>query len=83
MAGGHGQKTDPAIERWAYMRENVYKHFQFTPTAVKRVVALGIVVPTLCYMIAADQSYKWDWRGKRKGDSLLSAARQPPPADSE
>ncbi|RUS34873.1 hypothetical protein BC938DRAFT_478124 [Jimgerdemannia flammicorona] len=32
MAGDHNLlKVDPAIERWALMRENTYKHFTWSP----------------------------------------------------
>lgn len=72
---GHGQKTDPAIERWAYMRENVYRNFKFTPTVVKRAVTLGVVVPGLVYYVASGQNYTWNFRGTRKGESLLRDAQ--------
>ncbi|EJD53385.1 hypothetical protein AURDEDRAFT_157959 [Auricularia subglabra TFB-10046 SS5] len=80
---GHGQKTDPAIERWADMRENVYRNFKFTPTVVKRAVALGIVVPGLIYVVAVDQNYKWNLTGTRKGESLRRDAQAQSPSTSD
>ncbi|RUP52259.1 hypothetical protein BC936DRAFT_149828 [Jimgerdemannia flammicorona] len=46
MAGDHNLlKVDPAIERWALMRENTYKHFTWSPRNTRIVFFLGIVIP--------------------------------------
>ncbi|KAH7103777.1 hypothetical protein BKA62DRAFT_694636 [Auriculariales sp. MPI-PUGE-AT-0066] len=67
-------QIDPAIEQWSQMRENVYRNFKFTRPVTKRIFGLAILVPTVTYLVAVDQSYKWDLRSKRKDESLLRHA---------
>ncbi|KAG8941774.1 hypothetical protein FRC04_004091 [Tulasnella sp. 424] len=80
MAGGHGAlKTDPALERWNLMRENVYMHFKFTPSVTRKVLFWAGVVPVAAFYMAANQDYKWDWAGKTKNESLY---RVPSPSST-
>ncbi|CAL1703719.1 unnamed protein product [Somion occarium] len=59
-------KKDPAIERWVEMKENVYKHFRFTPRTTV-IAILGILVwPGAVFYLSKHQGEKWSWRGKRK-----------------
>ncbi|KAI0340192.1 hypothetical protein BDW22DRAFT_1486445 [Trametopsis cervina] len=74
MAGGHGGpvRLDPAIERWNSMRENVYKHFRFTPkTTIQSILGL-VVIPGIVYYVAASTDLKYKWNGRRKGESLIA-----------
>jgi len=84
MAGDHGAlKHDPAIERWAAMRDDVYRHFRFTRRNTPKVVFWGLAVPAGVIYLAFLQDAKWDWRGKLKGQSLLRNQPEPssPPAE--
>ncbi|KAF8527052.1 hypothetical protein JB92DRAFT_3107844 [Gautieria morchelliformis] len=74
--GHHALKHDPAIERWYQMRENMYKDFRFTRSATRTSLILMVVIPGMLGWYASRQDLKWNWVGKRKGESLL---RQPPP----
>ncbi|OCH95237.1 hypothetical protein OBBRIDRAFT_745853 [Obba rivulosa] len=75
--GGHGfVRIDPAIERWIQMRGDTYKHFRWTPRTTLIGIYGLILFPGLIYTIASTEYIKWDWVGKRKGESLL---RNPPP----
>lgn len=47
MAGGI--EKDPAIERWAMMRENTHLYFRLTPLTVTAGVISLIVVPIALY----------------------------------
>ncbi|WVN90386.1 uncharacterized protein L203_105622 [Cryptococcus depauperatus CBS 7841] len=80
MAGGNWNavKIDPAIERWAHMRENVYQNFKFTPKTTKQVVIYGLVLPALTATIAIAFNKKYDWAGKQKGSSLLAGTPAKP-----
>ncbi|KAI0073404.1 hypothetical protein K474DRAFT_1710738 [Panus rudis PR-1116 ss-1] len=70
---GEYMRKDPAIERWNTMREDVYKYFRWTPrTTITAVIGLG-VVPGLIYYLASKEDYKWNWHGKRKGETLLAS----------
>jgi len=82
MAGGNSPmlRTDPAIERWASMRDNVYQHFKFTPLKTRQVVGLMVVAPALCCLLASVTDNKYDWAGKGKNDTLL---RTPPATSSD
>ena len=48
-------QKDPAIERWAKMRETTHLHFKFTPKTVFIGVFWGLVVPGAFYYLL-----KWD-----------------------
>lgn len=73
MAGGHDGplRTDPAIERWNSMRENVYKHFRFTPKATIQSLVGLVVIPGLIYYTCAVTDLKFSFAGKRKDESLI------------
>ncbi|KAG9013020.1 hypothetical protein FRB94_004413 [Tulasnella sp. JGI-2019a] len=84
MAGDHGAlKPDPALERWNLMREDVYKHFKFTPSVTRKVILWAAIVPVTAWAIASQQDYKWDWAGKGKTESLYRTPRTPAPAGEE
>ncbi|PVG02695.1 hypothetical protein CPB86DRAFT_772475 [Serendipita vermifera] len=71
MGGGHHTiKHDPAIERWYNMREDIYKNFRFTPYAARRVLLWGVAVPAVTVYVLYDHMFKWDFRGKKHGESL-------------
>ncbi|EUC67304.1 transmembrane protein, putative, partial [Rhizoctonia solani AG-3 Rhs1AP] len=79
MAGDHGAlKIDPAIERWAAMRDNLWKGFRMTPYAAPRVTLWLGVVPLALGALATVLDTKIDWNGKRKGESLFREAHKTP-----
>jgi len=71
MAHGYVKK-DPAIERWNLMREDVYKHFRFTSRASWISLTGLVFVPGALLWLSAQQDLKWNWVGKRKGESLYT-----------
>ncbi|EIM90510.1 uncharacterized protein STEHIDRAFT_154326 [Stereum hirsutum FP-91666 SS1] len=75
---GHGYvKHDPAVERWNSMRENVWRYFKFTRQTTK-VSLIGLVIfPGAIYLTSTLSIGKWDWKGRRKDETLL---RNPPAA---
>ncbi|GFZ42869.1 hypothetical protein JCM24511_00587 [Saitozyma sp. JCM 24511] len=80
--GGHFQpvRLDPALERWNFMRENVYQNFKFTKRATRSVLLFTLVFPAVIAGIAIRYDNKYDWAGKLKGESLL---RNAPAAKAE
>ncbi|KAF9514876.1 hypothetical protein BS47DRAFT_1294607, partial [Hydnum rufescens UP504] len=72
-------QTDPAIERWALMRENLYQNFRFTPIKTRQTIVLMIGFPLLGGLLAWSTDARYDWAGKTKGTSLL---RSPPAPQS-
>ncbi|EIW69163.1 hypothetical protein TREMEDRAFT_31545 [Tremella mesenterica DSM 1558] len=65
-------QLDPAIERWNYMRENVYQTFKFTRRATRHIFILAGLAPASIALIAWSNDAKYDWAGKLRGSSLLS-----------
>ncbi|CAO1619841.1 unnamed protein product [Parajaminaea phylloscopi] len=82
MAGGehHHLKHDPAIERWQEMHNTMYTRFRMTGPKTRAILLWGITVPVLAYYGAAYTDARWDWRAKRRGESLL--AKPPQAAES-
>jgi len=78
--GGHGYvKHDPAIERWNLMREDVYKHFKFTPRAAVISIVGLLVFPASIYWVAANTDSRWKWGGTRKGQPFAVRPLEPTP----
>ncbi|SCZ98374.1 BZ3500_MvSof-1268-A1-R1_Chr7-1g09115 [Microbotryum saponariae] len=71
--GGHGYqpvKIDPAVESWAYMRENVWRHFRFTNRTTRLSLIWGVLVPVAVYAVALRTDLKWDVIGAKKDDPI-------------
>ncbi|OBZ75068.1 hypothetical protein A0H81_04711 [Grifola frondosa] len=69
MAGGY-MKHDAGIDRWNTMREDMYKHFRFTPRTVWQSIIGLVVFPGAVYYISLKTDSKWSWAGKLKGQPL-------------
>ncbi|KIM80907.1 hypothetical protein PILCRDRAFT_9322 [Piloderma croceum F 1598] len=68
---GHGYvKQDPAIENWNNMRENAYQRFRFTSRTTRVVLISCILIPGALLYFSNATHMRWDWTGKRKGESL-------------
>jgi len=68
---GHGYvKQDPAIEKWNNMREDAYQRFRFTPRTTRVAIIGFILVPGALLYYCNQTHTRWDWTGKRKGESL-------------
>ncbi|ORX36418.1 hypothetical protein BD324DRAFT_628780 [Kockovaella imperatae] len=75
MAGGHGDhnplRVDPAIERWAHMREHVYENFKFTRRNTRFLTVWGLVIPGLLIWGSLSFYDRYDIRGLTAGDNPL------------
>ncbi|GMK54547.1 hypothetical protein CspeluHIS016_0111330 [Cutaneotrichosporon spelunceum] len=84
MAGkNHPLLHDPAIDRWAAMRENVYQHFKFSRSATTKVMTWAVIVPVITFAVAVAYDDKLDWAGKRRGESLLANPPKKEQAEAE
>ena len=57
MGGEHHEvlRHDPAIERWATMRESTLAHFKWNPRTVGMSILWGVVVPVGIYELIVFQ----------------------------
>ncbi|KAF5358222.1 hypothetical protein D9756_001816 [Leucocoprinus leucothites] len=85
-------KEDPAIERFntfvstsilflyslqtPFQRESAYMRFKWTPGAARAAFIGFIGVPLAIYYFADKYHVRWDWVGKRRGQSIDSTAVQ-------
>ncbi|KAI8926922.1 hypothetical protein BC831DRAFT_454378 [Entophlyctis helioformis] len=74
--GGHGHGkyppvlTDPAVEKWYFMRENTHTHFKFTPRTIKYSVVLTLLIPGFVWYYADKYHNTWKVTGARRGESF-------------
>eukprot|EP00042_Codosiga_hollandica_P013707 m.31159 g.31159 ORF g.31159 m.31159 type:complete len:83 (+) comp41632_c0_seq1:165-413(+) len=76
---GHGFIKDPAIERWASMRERTGEFFKWTPRTTRAAVLWGVVVPVVLYEVAvAEYRHREAVSGKnRQFPSLFCSGTKP------
>jgi len=65
------------------MRENLYQHFVWTRKSAGWAVVFCIVAPSVVGYFAVQNNLKYDFAGKRRGESLLRHPPPAPPADDE
>ncbi|BGP23721.1 NADH-ubiquinone oxidoreductase subunit [Rhodotorula toruloides] len=73
MGGSGGYqpvKIDPGVEAFAYMRENVWRHFRFTNRTAGLAAVWGVLVPSLVYLVCNQQDLKWDLTAARRDDPI-------------
>ncbi|KAJ7667233.1 hypothetical protein B0H14DRAFT_3074034 [Mycena olivaceomarginata] len=66
----HVKVQDAAIERQSLMREEQFKHFRWTNRTVRSTFWGLLIIPVGLYLTIHATQNKWDWTGKRKGQSL-------------
>ncbi|KAH8595566.1 NADH:ubiquinone oxidoreductase 6.6kD subunit [Bisporella sp. PMI_857] len=74
MAGHHNLplKQDPALAKFNAVYVNRHKYFRWTGRTARITFAYMVAFPALITYISYTQDGKYDYRGKRKGDSLLA-----------
>ncbi|ORY25256.1 hypothetical protein BCR39DRAFT_544657 [Naematelia encephala] len=87
MAGGHGHgytpvKYDPAIDKWAHMREHVYEHFKFTPKNTRALLFVAGAVPFFTYLGCTAFNRKYDVLAPPRDQSMLAKPLAPPRSSS-
>ncbi|CAO2652514.1 Nn.00g007970.m01.CDS01 [Neocucurbitaria sp. VM-36] len=72
MAGhNHGMlHQDPAIIKWNNMTVNRHKYFRWTRRTAWLSFAYVMLVPAMLGTAGYMTEGKWDFRGKRRGDTL-------------
>ncbi|KAL5605967.1 hypothetical protein BROUX41_006232 [Berkeleyomyces rouxiae] len=71
MAGHGHSPMDPAFIKLNEMQNKRYQYFRWTPRTARISFMYIFVVPSILGMIAYKTDGLLDFRGKRKGDSLL------------
>jgi len=72
MAGHHTPlKADPAMVRYNNMWTNRHKYFRWTPRTARITFAYVVAFPAFIGYLAYTTDGKWDFRGKRKGDTIV------------
>ncbi|KAL1935891.1 hypothetical protein VTP01DRAFT_25 [Rhizomucor pusillus] len=58
---GHDIKLDPAIERWAHLRENTHLYFRWNKTTAGRSFLWLVAVPIGLTYLAAQTQTRWNF----------------------
>ena len=64
--------ADPAVERWANMRENTHQYFRFNRRTTRLAMVWLVAVPVALYYSAVYWENRWDFFGKKDGDSIYN-----------
>ncbi|KAI8060786.1 hypothetical protein BC940DRAFT_311335 [Gongronella butleri] len=67
---GEHLKVDPAIERWAHMRENTHLYFGWNKRTTRRSLFWGIVIPVGLTALAYATDRKWNMAAAQTSDDL-------------
>ncbi|KAI4518963.1 hypothetical protein EV122DRAFT_281502 [Schizophyllum commune] len=67
-------KTDPAIERFNLLRENVHTRFRWTRHSIKTAIVGVVAVPVAIWLSASYGLDKIETRVPRKGTPLVKSA---------
>ncbi|KAI8983818.1 hypothetical protein BDB01DRAFT_843145 [Pilobolus umbonatus] len=65
-----GLKIDPALERWAAMRENTHLHFKWNSSNVRKSLFWGIAIPVGLTLLAFKTDRKWNFAGAQTKEDL-------------
>ncbi|KAI9473400.1 MAG: hypothetical protein EXX96DRAFT_487982 [Benjaminiella poitrasii] len=67
-----GLKVDPAIERWATLRENTHLYFAWNKRTTRRTLLWGVVVPVGLTILAYSTDRKWSFAAAQTSEDLAS-----------
>ncbi|EEQ28588.1 hypothetical protein McanMca71_005368 [Microsporum canis] len=70
MAGPSNIHLDPALQKYYDTHKNRYKYFRWTPRTAWISFCYMAVVPGIIGYIAYKTDGKYDFRGKRRGDTI-------------
>lgn len=71
MAGHNNSlNMDPALVKYANMYVNRHKYFRWTPRTAWLTFAYVVAIPSVFGYMAYTTDGKWDFRGKRRGDTI-------------
>ncbi|CAO3672624.1 unnamed protein product [Rhizopus stolonifer] len=65
-----GLKVDPAIERWAHLRENTHLFYSFNKRNTRKTLLWGLLVPIGLTFFAYQTNRKWDFAGAQTKEDL-------------
>ncbi|KAL1978620.1 hypothetical protein VTN31DRAFT_1479 [Thermomyces dupontii] len=61
---------DPALQKYYELNATRYKYFRWTPRTAWITLVYGAIVPTLIGIVGYKYDGKFDFRGKRRGDTI-------------
>ncbi|KAL2827602.1 hypothetical protein BDW59DRAFT_160243 [Aspergillus cavernicola] len=61
---------DPALQKYYEVTVNRYKYFRWTPRTAWHSLLYMVLIPASLGYIAYNTDGKYDFRGKRKGDTI-------------
>ncbi|KAI9361743.1 hypothetical protein BD770DRAFT_360343 [Pilaira anomala] len=65
-----GLKIDPAIERWAHLRENTHLYFAWNKRNARRSLFWGIAIPVGLTLISYGTDRKWNFAAAQTKEDL-------------
>ncbi|KAL9542797.1 hypothetical protein MBANPS3_008434 [Mucor bainieri] len=65
-----GLKIDPAIERWAHLRENTHLYFKWNQRNVRRSLFWGVAIPVGLTILSYGTDRKWDFAAAQTAQDL-------------
>ncbi|GAA5810333.1 hypothetical protein MFLAVUS_003754 [Mucor flavus] len=66
-----GLKIDPAIERWAHLRENTHLYFAWNKRTARRSLFWGIAIPIGLTIMSYSTDRKWNFAAAQTKEDLL------------
>ncbi|KAI8991684.1 hypothetical protein BDF20DRAFT_812567 [Mycotypha africana] len=70
-----GIKIDPAIERWAHMRENTHLYFKWNKRTTRRSLLWGVAVPVALTALAYSTDRKWNFTVAQTAEDLTPSKK--------
>ncbi|CRG91893.1 hypothetical protein PISL3812_08947 [Talaromyces islandicus] len=61
---------DPALQKYYELNANRYKYFRWTPRNAWLTLVYAGIVPGILGYVAYKTEGKYDFRGKRRGDTI-------------
>ncbi|BDD57563.1 hypothetical protein MPDQ_007456 [Monascus purpureus] len=71
MATSKSLVLDPALQRYQDFNKNRYKYFRWTPRNAWHTLLYAALIPTALGYIAYKTDGKYEFRGKRRQDTIV------------
>ncbi|KAI7897752.1 uncharacterized protein BX663DRAFT_444471 [Cokeromyces recurvatus] len=65
-----GLKVDPAIERWAHLRENTHLYFGWNKRTTRQTLLWCLAVPVGLTILAYSTDRKWNFAAAQTSEDL-------------
>ncbi|ORZ20722.1 hypothetical protein BCR42DRAFT_370620 [Absidia repens] len=65
-----GLRPDPAIERWAHLRENTHLYFKWNKRNTRRTLFWGVAIPVGLTILAYATDRKWNFAAAQTNEDI-------------